>query len=91
MNKDQNFCILNVKYEITEPGKDAGGTAKKTEIEHFFVAKKKDVLLEKIKTFENRLRNKKDKASSSLFDRIKKWFNAFLFKYKHSYNTLLRL
>lgn len=91
MNSDHNFCILNVKYEITEPIKDAGGATKKTEIEHFFVARKKDVLLKKIKTFENRLRNKKENTSSSPAARIRNWFNAFLFKYKHSYNSLLRM
>lgn len=91
MNSDHNFCILSVKYEITETTDTAKGATKTTELEHYFVAREKEVLLRKIKKFENHLRNKKEAFSPTLFSKILNRFLGFLLSYKQNYNELLRL
>lgn len=92
MKNEDKYCILSVKYSITECNGEAEETTNTTKMEHVFTARDKSTLLQKIERFEDRLRERKQlRTKRNLLTKTADRISGFMDRYRHSYRTLINL
>ncbi|MDG3580766.1 hypothetical protein [Galbibacter pacificus] len=86
MKEDDKRCILSIKYSILDTSSNK--KAKETEIERVFIAKNKNILLRKIKDFEDKLQKK---PKPSFLSRKAQYLHHFLKSWRYTYHSMLKI
>lgn len=90
MKTDNNYCILSVKYSITQKGKSTEKEARPTEMEHVFIGRNKESLMRKIEAFEKNLHNRQDPKKPLIHEWTDRFMN-FCHSYRRTYQNLIRM